>query len=1041
MKKSRSHAPRVLSGIMAGTFVLTGFGSNPVVANANVLSTDSYREIIEFETANRFSSDYGNRIENNQFSGYSGTGYLYLASGWGEVGFTVPQTGNYRITVVTKSDQHKQNWLYLDDNGAGVVYSDADEWGKTVFESKLDAGTHKVGVSSDWGYVALDYVIVELLDGQGTTATPTQTPQPTVEPTQTPDPTTEPTQTPEPTKAPEQTVAPTTSPSGEIIYEFESANHFSNDYGNKVANDAFSGYSGDGYVYLASGWADVEFDIPEDGEYKITIAATSDQYKENWLYLNDSSAGTLKTDADGWGMTTGTYQLKAGKHKFGVSTSWGYVALDYIKVEKVSATQTPTPTTAPTTAPTQTPTPTTAPTTAPTQTPTDVTISQESMYVKGKKLYDANGNEFIMRGINIPHAWYTDKTETSINAVADLGANCVRVVLADGYQWDKTSREEVQKIIDICKANKLVCVLEIHDYTGNNDPANLQQAVDYWIDLKDILNDNKNYVIVNIANEWLGTWDLGDTWANTYCEAIKRIRNAGIENVIMVDGSGYGQETKYLIRDCKKVRDADPLGNTMFSIHMYSVAGADASTVKSNIDNTLANDVCLCIGEFGDFQNGGDVDEQTIIDYSQEKSVGTIAWSWKGNGGTDITLDLSKDWEGKNLTDWGKYVFYSENGIYNTSRLAYYLTYPDGDNPGPAPTVAPVPTPTPAPTVAPDGEIPIDTDQLNVSEEEWFLSGDASDEVSTVSSMTELSNGGIRVNFDLKEEPYSYLTNYVKGLDLSANKTMNVVVRNNNQYAIQLQPIFKNGDLWEWEEFDKYQTVPAQSTVMLTFDLTKSTTRDEVNALLFRIQGSGSKIAGSVDFISLGYDLAEDEYEMEIAELNRPKTADFFSWRYPEASWVDSTVKAELTSEGTLSVDFADMTDSAASGIQTETRPGLGVGLDFSLYNSITCTITNNSDTDVHATLLLRSSADWTWQENAGVTADSEEGETIIPAGESVDVTYYLKDSTWKSKATGWAYTGEFEDADDVRAIGFKLYTGGEKASGNVEISNFQCNF
>lgn len=35
----------------------------------------------------------------------------------------------------------------------------------------------------------------------------------------------------------------------------------------------------------------------------------------------------------------------------------------------------------------------------------------KGMYVKNGKLYDGNGNEFLMRGVNVAHAWYTGKTK------------------------------------------------------------------------------------------------------------------------------------------------------------------------------------------------------------------------------------------------------------------------------------------------------------------------------------------------------------------------------------------------------------------------------------------------------------------------------------------------------------------------------------------------------------------------------------------------------------------------------------------------------
>ncbi|WP_143316519.1 cellulase family glycosylhydrolase [Clostridium sp. HBUAS56017] len=426
------------------------------------------------------------------------------------------------------------------------------------------------------------------------------------------------------------------------VVEFESAKHFSLGRGNAIRKDLFNGYSGNGFVYLVSGWADVNFTVPSDGNYKITIVTNSDQYKENWLYLDKDSAGKLCTNAGSWTKTTNEYTLSKGQHKFGVSSDWGYVALDYVLIEKVDDAMQPTD-----------------------------PVSKGGFNVKGNKLYDGKGNEFVMRGVNIAHAWYTSETKTSIDAVARLGANTVRVVLADGTQWNKTTAEEVNNIISWCREKGLVCILEVHDHTGFDDPQRLYTAVNYWIGLKDVLNANKDYVIVNVANEWLGTWNKGDVWTNTYCTAIKKMRSAGIENAIMVDAAGYGQETSSLISNCTAVKNADVTGNIMFSIHMYSVAGANSTVVKSNIDRMLEKGVCTVIGEFGDYQNGGDVDEATIVNYSDEKKVGTVAWSWKGNGGQDVTLDLSNDWEGNNLTSWGKYVFFSEHGIQKTSKLAY----------------------------------------------------------------------------------------------------------------------------------------------------------------------------------------------------------------------------------------------------------------------------------------------------------------------------------------------------------------------------------
>lgn len=100
---------------------------------------------------------------------------------------------------------------------------------------------------------------------------------------------------------------------------------------------------------------------------------------------------------------------------------------------------------------------------------------------------------------------------------------------------------------------------------------------------------------------------------------------------------------------------------------MYEYAGGDASTVKNNIDNALNIGVPVIIGEFGCYHTNGDVDEMTIMSYCKSKGVGYLGWSWIGNGSDWHYLDLAKDRDGRTLTDWGNTLFYSTNGIKNTS--------------------------------------------------------------------------------------------------------------------------------------------------------------------------------------------------------------------------------------------------------------------------------------------------------------------------------------------------------------------------------------
>lgn len=312
-------------------------------------------------------------------------------------------------------------------------------------------------------------------------------------------------------------------------------------------------------------------------------------------------------------------------------------------------------------------------------------------HVSGTRLLDANNNPFVMRGINHPHSWYKNDLVPALDAIAATGANTVRVVLSNGQQWTRDDAASVANIIALAKARQLITVLEVHDATGSQQVSDLAAAVDYWIDIKDVLIGEEAYVIINIANEWFGPWESAG-WANGYIAQIPRLRAAGLNHTLLVDGAGWGQYPRSIHERGQDVVAADPNGNTMFAIHMYEYAGGDANTVRSNIDNTLSQNLALVIGEFGWRHTDGDVDEATIMSYSEQTDVGWLAWSWHGNTvGQFDYLDLATDFAGTSLTPWGETAINGPNGIAATSVQA---TVFGGAGPGPDLDPDPDPNPT-----------------------------------------------------------------------------------------------------------------------------------------------------------------------------------------------------------------------------------------------------------------------------------------------------------------------------------------------------------
>jgi mannan endo-1,4-beta-mannosidase len=315
------------------------------------------------------------------------------------------------------------------------------------------------------------------------------------------------------------------------------------------------------------------------------------------------------------------------------------------------------------------------------------------LHVENGRLYEANGNEFIMRGVSHPHAWFTNQVG-SLADIASLGANTVRVVLASGDRWTRTSADEVATIIEQCKVNELICMLEVHDTTGyGEEPAagSLDAAVDYWVSIADVLEGEEDHVLINIGNEPIGNGDTVVTmWADHTTAAITRMRDAGFEHTLIVDAPNWGQDWTFTMRDtAAQVYPADPTGNTMFSIHMYGVFDT-ADEITSYLDTFVEAGLPILVGEFGH----GDVDEDTVMAHAEALELGYIGWSWSGN--TDPILDMVLNFDIDNLTAWGERIFNGPDGIVETARTA--TIYGDAD---PDPTETPTPDPTEAPTPDP----------------------------------------------------------------------------------------------------------------------------------------------------------------------------------------------------------------------------------------------------------------------------------------------------------------------------------------------------
>ena len=262
--------------------------------------------------------------------------------------------------------------------------------------------------------------------------------------------------------------------------------------------------------------------------------------------------------------------------------------------------------------------------------------------VYGTTLLDAKNNPFVIRGTNLAYAWFAGYGfRNQIAQMRTRGANSVRLAVGCGAQYNKVNASTLSSIIGYCEQQKMILILDVHDFTGVDSESGVSQAADYWCEMASVLKGHEHTVIINIANEWSGQWNQSG-WVSAYSSAVVKLRNAGLHHCLMIDTDGWGQHASTIATKGSQVLNADPDKNIIFSIHMYGTAGAHG-VVETNINNVLNNNLCLCIGEFGWYHSDGDVDEDAIISVCKQKQVGWCSWSWWGNSGGVEYLDMVTD--------------------------------------------------------------------------------------------------------------------------------------------------------------------------------------------------------------------------------------------------------------------------------------------------------------------------------------------------------------------------------------------------------------
>jgi mannan endo-1,4-beta-mannosidase len=296
-------------------------------------------------------------------------------------------------------------------------------------------------------------------------------------------------------------------------------------------------------------------------------------------------------------------------------------------------------------------------------------------FVLNGRLYDRRGNDFVMRGVNNPLAWYQNRQTGALawlTQIASTGANAVRLVWETDAGDVALLREAVERTLEL----QMVPMIELHDVTGStaaDGPANMARYYTETEAVRQILLDHEDSLLVNVANEWTGADAI---FTQSYTEAINIFRSAGIRHTLVIDSNGWGQQANTVITQGQALLAADPQHNLLFSAHMYEVYRTE-QTIRDTLARAVNAQIPFIVGEFG-FQHGSDaqgnpyaIPFEVLLEESVRLGIGYLGWSWTGNSGGVEYLDLTaRSGSAMELTPWGDELINGASGIRATAEPA-----------------------------------------------------------------------------------------------------------------------------------------------------------------------------------------------------------------------------------------------------------------------------------------------------------------------------------------------------------------------------------
>lgn len=285
--------------------------------------------------------------------------------------------------------------------------------------------------------------------------------------------------------------------------------------------------------------------------------------------------------------------------------------------------------------------------------------SEPVVGVSGNKI-TVNGVPKILRGSNQATfwgAWDTeqdsgdlatyDEKKAAFKSIAEAGATCTRIVqtttLSASLKADADGKLK-RELVEAAIAAGLVPILEMHEATGDKLAIYKSTIEPYWLRASTVAMCKAHpSLILNLANEL--DFASVDEFKSVYMGTVKKLRDLGVANVIMLDGDdNTGNSANGVLQRGESMQAEDPLHKLVFSIHPYSLwhQQNEAPTwakwvIERDFPRLGALSVPVFLGEFGGSverakaagehtQGLNDYNYDPIVIMNAAKSAGLAGW-------------------------------------------------------------------------------------------------------------------------------------------------------------------------------------------------------------------------------------------------------------------------------------------------------------------------------------------------------------------------------------------------------------------------------